>query len=77
MDRCLMAIESDHDNLRTSEHDNRWSGLASTRSVSTGGLFSIRFGDVLVRRRLRLARIHQRPIQGTSRPSLRHRSVAA
>jgi hypothetical protein len=43
-----VTCESDHDNRHTSEHDNRWSVLAGTSGVNTGGLFSVRFPDVLV-----------------------------
>jgi len=69
--------ESEHDNRGRSDHDNRWSVRDLMRGMSTGGLLSGSFRDTLLPKATRGTIVHQRRIQGTSRPSLPQRSMAA
>ncbi len=69
--------ESEHDNRGRSDHDNRWSVRDLMRGMSTGGLLSGSFRDALLPKATRGTILHQRRIQGTSRPSLPQRSMAA
>ena len=71
------GVESEHDNRGRFGHDNRWCVPGLRRSLSTGGLFSGRFRDELLPKATRATIFHQRRIQGTSRPSLWQRSMAA
>jgi hypothetical protein len=71
------GTKSEHDNRGHSDQDNRWSVARQTIGRSTGGLFSVGLSDEVVWRQCRVALSHQRRIQGTSRPSLWHRSMAA
>ena len=69
--------ESEHDNRGRFDHDNRCSVPGLMGGLSTGGLFSGWFRDELLPKDTRATILHQRRIQGTSRPSLWQRSMAA
>jgi hypothetical protein len=69
--------ESDHVNRDRSDHDNRWAVCVMMIGLRTGGLFSSGFCDALGWGEARVAVLHQRRINGTSRPSLWQRSMAA
>ena len=57
--------EGERDNRRASKHDHGWSGRDTTRSVNTGGLFSIGCCDALGRGHARVAILHSRRIHGS------------
>jgi hypothetical protein len=75
--QSLEQIESDHDNRGRFVHDNRSSVCGLMIGLSTCGLFSVGFRGALGWGQARVAVFHQRRIQGTSRPSLWQRSMAA
>jgi hypothetical protein len=76
-DKMNSQDESEHDNRGRFDHDNRCFVPGLMRGMSTDGLLSGSFLDALLLKATHGTIGHHCRIQGTSRPSLWQRSMAA